>query len=97
MRRDEVLALIKAHYSELQERFGVKSIGIFGSVARDEAGTVSDVDILVEFARPVGLFTFAALQRRLESILGTEVDLATPDALKRQLKDRILKELVRAD
>lgn len=88
--------LIKMHYSELQERYGVKSIGIFGSVARDEAGTVSDVDILVEFARPVGLFTFTALQRRLKAILGTEVDLATPDALKRQLKDRILKELVRA-
>lgn len=96
MRRDEALAILRAHTEELRSTFAVRTLSLFGSVARDEAGPGSDVDLLVEFDRAVGLFHFIRLKDRLAEILGCDVDLATPDALKRQLRDRILAEAVRA-
>jgi len=74
---------------------GVRSLDLFGSVARGEAGADSDVDLLVEFDRPVGLFHFFRVQWRLEEILGCRVDLVMRDAVKRQLRDRIFAEAVR--
>lgn len=65
-------------------------------VLRDEAEPASDVDILVEFGEPVGLFEFVALKNYLEEILGSTVDLVTEDALKRQLRERILEEAIPA-
>ena len=56
----------------------------------------SDVDLLVEFSVPVGLFEFVRLRRFLEEILGARVDLVTPGALKPQLRQAVLREAVRA-
>ena len=69
---------------------------MFGSVARGEANDNSDVDLLVEFSEPVGLFAFARLQRFLEQILETRVDLATPAALRDSMREEVLEEAVRA-
>ncbi len=91
MGRDEALEILAAHRDEL-DRFGVKSIAIFGSVARDEARSDSDVDVLVEFCVPVGFFELSRLERRLVVLLGHPVDLTTPGGLKRQLRERILRE-----
>lgn len=97
LHRDQILKLLREHTEELN-RFGVKSLALFGSVAREEHNPESDVDILVEFDsdRRVGLLAFIRLQHRLEEILGTHVDLATKKALRRQLRDQILKEAVYA-
>lgn len=95
MRRDEALRILREHKQEL-DAMGIRSLAIFGSVARDEAGPESDVDLLVEFAEPVGLFEFVRVKMHLEELLGRNVDLVMPDALKRQLRDRILGEAVRA-
>lgn len=95
MTRDRVLACLKQHQTELQ-RMDVASLAVFGSVARDEARPDSDIDLLVEFARPVGMFRFLEVKEFLEEILGRPVDLATPDALKRQFRDEILAEAVYA-
>jgi len=95
MTRAEVLAHLQEHKAELQ-RMDVASMAVFGSVARDEAGPESDVDLLVEFARPVGMFRFLAVKEYLETILGRPVDLATRDALKRQFRDAILSEAIYA-
>ena len=95
MTRAEVLAHLKEHKAELQ-MLDVASLAVFGSVARDEAGPESDVDLLVEFARPVGMFRFLAVKEYLETILGRSVDLATRDALKRQFRDAILSEAIYA-
>ena len=95
MSRDEVLSILAEHKAELVA-MGVKSIAIFGSTARNEAGAESDVDVLVEFSVPVGMFKFLDVKSRLESILGREVDLATPDALRQQMRPGILKEAIRA-
>ena len=95
MDRDAILKTIADHRTELA-RLGVKSLSVFGSVARDEPGPSSDVDVLVEFERPVGYFAYMDLKDYLEDLLQRRVDLVTPGALKRQLRDRILSEAVRA-
>ena len=77
-------------------QFSVASLSIFGSVARGEATETSDSDILVEFNGPVGLFAFIGLQQHLEELLGCKVDLVTPDALRQEMRERILKEAIRA-
>ena len=95
MRRDQALTILASQADDLRSR-KVKSLSVFGSVARDEAGPDSDIDILVEFSEPVDLFEFVGLQNHLTALLGHEVDLATPRALRRQLRDQILKEAIRA-
>jgi uncharacterized protein len=95
MKRDRAIEILKLHQDKLKD-FRVKSLDLFGSVARDEARPDSDVDLLVEFDRPVGLFTFLRLQRYLETILDCSVDLGTPDSLKDYLREPVLKEIVRA-
>jgi predicted nucleotidyltransferase len=95
MTRDDVLAKIAEVRGDLKKH-RVKSLALFGSAARNTLGKDSDIDILVEFSRPVGLFEFVRLKRFLESVLGRPVDLATPDALKKQFREEILKEAVRA-
>jgi len=95
MTRDEVLRILREHREDLT-RLGVKSLALFGSAARDKAGEASDVDLLVEFDRPVGLFEFIHVKELLERVLDCPVDLVTPDALKRQLRDQILQEAVHA-
>jgi uncharacterized protein len=78
------------------EPYGVTALHLFGSAVRDELRDDSDIDLLVEFGRPVGLFEFVRLRRTLEVLLGRRVDLVTTQGLKRQLRDRILAEAVRA-
>ena len=95
MQRQEVLTTLNNHKETLQG-FGVKSLLLFGSVARDEARSNSDIDLLVEFDRPVGLFTFVRVQRYLEEILGQSIDLGTPDSLKPYLREPVLREAIRA-
>lgn len=85
---------IREHITELRDRYQVTNLGIFGSYARGEATESSDVDILVEFSETVDLFHFIRLQYYLTEILGRNVDLVTPDALKPLIKDRILREVL---
>ena len=84
MKRDEVLAIIKKHREQLQT-MGVKSLDLFGSVARNEARENSDVDFFVEFNRPVGLFEFIKVKLYLQDILGRSVDIGTLDTLRENL------------
>lgn len=95
MTLDAALGRLRDARAELAE-FPIKSLSIFGSVARNEATADSDVDVLVEFSVPVGLIAFVRLKRCLESVLGTRVDLATPGALRPDSRDRIIEEAVRA-
>jgi predicted nucleotidyltransferase len=95
MDRAQITETLKAHRRMLGE-LGIRSVSLFGSVARGEAGVGSDIDLLVEFDRPVGLFHFARARRELSAILGHPVDLVTREALRPEFRDRILKEAVRA-
>jgi hypothetical protein len=87
---------IKRNKQELEEKFKVKEIGIFGSHVRGEQKKKSDIDILVEFIEPVGLFEFIGLEEHLEKMLGTRVDLVSKKALKPRIGEYILKEVVYA-
>ena len=90
--RQRLDEMLKRYKPFLAEQFKVKEIGVFGSYARDEASDESDVDILVEFREPIG-WEFFDLKEFLEDILGKEVDLTTPRALKPQLRDEILRQV----
>ena len=94
MKQNEVLQILKANKQEILDQFPIASLSVFGSVARDEARPESDVDILVSFSQPVGLFRFIALQQHLEGLLGCKVDLSTPRSLQPGMKDEIMQELV---
>jgi predicted nucleotidyltransferase len=85
------IEILRSHEAELRDA-GVKSLKLFGSVVRGEAGPDSDIDILVEFSKPIGLLAFVGLKRRLTVLLGRPVDLVTPDALKSPLREGILHE-----
>jgi uncharacterized protein len=93
MAHNKPLDILSSHRQELQE-LGVKTIALFGPVVRGEDHSESDFDVLVEFERPIGIFELLRLRHRLEELLGRRVDLVTPTAIKRQLRDRILNEAV---
>ncbi|MBC7971589.1 MAG: nucleotidyltransferase family protein [Verrucomicrobia bacterium] len=94
MKRDEVLSLVAAHQAELKQ-LGVKSLDLFGSVARDEARPESDVDFLIEFAIEAGFFDLFRVQHYLEALLERGVDLGTQDALREDLREPVSRELIR--
>ena len=97
MKRDEALKILMASQGRLGE-FCVKSLAIFGSVARDEATESSDVDVLGEFDEEsqVGLFTFIRLKQFLAELLGCTVDLVTAQALRQEMREQILPEAIHA-
>ena len=94
MSRAEVLAVLRGHYAEIAERFGVVSLALFGSVARDEGASGSDVDMLVKFSGPATFDGYFDLKFYLERLLGREVDLVTDKALRRELRPFIEKDLL---
>lgn len=93
--REDLIARIQRAVPDLKSH-AVQELWLFGSAAREEMQAASDVDILVDFSRPVSLFEFVRLLWKLESLLERPVDLVTRDALKPQLRDQILREAVRA-
>ena len=79
----------------LVAEFQPEQVILFGSHAWGTPNEDSDVDLLVEFNRPVGYFGLFALQDYLEKLLGCPVDLGTPDSLKPYVKERVMGELIR--
>jgi predicted nucleotidyltransferase len=94
MIRRTVITRIRKHRAEL-EKLGVKSVSIFGSVARGEEQLGSDVDILVEFKGKATFDRYMDTKFYLEELLGCKVDLVTPKAIKPRLKPYIMQDLIR--
>jgi len=90
----DAIGILRKNKKDLESKFGLKRIGVFGSFARGEQKKRSDVDILVEFSEVVGMFKFLEVQEHLEKLLGRKVDLVTKKALKPYIKERILKQVV---
>lgn len=90
----EIKRKLKELKPTLRDRFKVESIGLFGSYVRREQKGESDLDVLVEFSEPVGLFKFIELEDFLSQELGTKVDLVMKDSLKPRIKERIIKEAI---
>lgn len=91
---ENVLSLVRLHSQQLQN-LGVKSLDLFGSVARNEARQDSDVDFLVELEETVGFFEFFRIKNYLEDLLGCSVDLGTRDSLREHLRESVWEDLIR--
>jgi uncharacterized protein len=76
----------------LYKDYAVKQIGLFGSFSDDSYSEDSDIDLLVEFERPIG-WKYFSLEIYLEGIFGRKIDLVTKNALKEQVKERILNQV----
>ena len=85
---------IKQKVLPVLERYRARRAGLFGSVVRGEMRHRSDIDILVDFPEPIGLFEFAGLRLELEQLLERKVDLVQYQSIKPLIKDRILAEEV---
>ncbi|HDI11021.1 MAG TPA: DNA polymerase subunit beta [Candidatus Acetothermia bacterium] len=94
MNKNEILETLRAHRDELRQRFGVKSLAVFGSVARGEAGPESDVDIRVEFEGRATFDRYMGLKFFLEDLLGRRVDLVTRKALKSRMSPFVEREAI---
>jgi hypothetical protein len=92
MTQDELVELLRREQSHLASEFGVKRMGVFGSYARDQADAKSDVDLVVEFERPIG-FRFFDLIDYLEQLLGRKVDLLTPVGIQTIRRERVAKSI----
>jgi uncharacterized protein len=91
---DELRARLAAALPGLRAAHPIRSIGVFGSWARGEQTPESDVDLLIEFDGPVGLFEFFEVQGKLEDLLGMRVDLTTPGGLKPQIVEGVMRDLL---
>ncbi len=92
--RESLLLILQALKVELATHYHVQEIGLFGSFVRGEGTDASDVDILVEFSHPVGLFKFLELEEYLQKVLGIKVDLVSKKALKPRIGQHIMNEVV---
>lgn len=88
------MSVLSAHLPNLAERYKVKSLAAFGSYVRNEQTPNSDLDLLVEFDEPPGLFQFIRLENDLTRLVGTNVDLVMKVALKPNIGKRILSEAI---
>lgn len=79
---------------ELTDKYNVSQLGIFGSYARGDYNSVSDIDILVEYSQKPSLFNLIELKDYLSDRLQMKVDLVTKDGLKPQIKEKILAEVI---
>ena len=91
--RSEVLQILAGLRRDLQARYPIRRLGVFGSVARGEARAGSDVDVLVEFSAPVG-WEVVDLADELEEALGCRVDLLTAESLRERLRPSVERDLV---
>ena len=91
---EKLKEILAEHKEELQKKYKVNEIGIFGSYVRDEQTKKSDVDILVTFYETIDLFMFVELEDYLSDILGVKVDLVMKEGIKPRLKEKILSEAV---
>jgi hypothetical protein len=93
MGKTEIIKITKSNKLEIESRYGVQRLGLFGSFVKERQRKKSDVDILVTFNRDIDLFEFLDLREFLEKKLGTKVDLVMATALKPTISKRILAEV----
>jgi uncharacterized protein len=95
MNRAQVITLLRQHAPTLRQRFGTRSVALFGSAARDELRPDSDIDILVDFDQPPSFDAYFGAKDYLEAALGRPVDLVTAGGLKTRARQHVERDLVR--
>lgn len=91
---DEIKKSIDSELTHLRNSYNVQELGVFGSVARGQNIESSDIDVLVEFSEPIGIFKFIELENFLSELLGKKVDLVTKKSLKSAIREDVLREVV---
>ncbi|MFN0087567.1 MAG: nucleotidyltransferase family protein [Blastocatellia bacterium] len=94
MNKIQILSLLNQHWQEIQSRFTVKRLTLFGSAARDEMREDSDIDVLVEFDGPATFDGYMDLKFFLENILNRPVDLVTQKGLRKEVRPFVEKEAI---
>ena len=94
LRKEEIIDFLKEHKGELEERFGVTKIGLFGSFSRNSENKTSDIDIAVELESENKFRTFFELKYYLEENFATQVDLGIESTLKKEIKESISKDII---
>lgn len=92
MESKEIIALLRQHYPFLVREYGIRRIGLFGSYAKGKPHELSDIDLVIEFERPIGL-RFVELAEYLEKVLGRKVDVLTPASLRGIRIPQVAKEI----
>ena len=92
--KEKIFAVLRAALPDLKRRWPISSLAVFGSIARGEASATSDVDMLVDFVRPIALSEFLALEHALSALVERRVDLVSRAALKPYIGRRVLDEAV---
>jgi predicted nucleotidyltransferase len=91
---DEIVGKLRRMQPDLQRRYRIRDMGVFGSYVRGEQTESSDLDLLVGLSEGIGLMELAGLQQDLSDALGVKVDLTMKESLKRRIGRRILSEAV---
>ena len=95
MNRDIILQRLNAEAHAIKQRYGLRSLAFFGSMARGDDHEGSDMDVLATFEGPASFDRYMGLKLELEDMLGRPVDLATPQTLRPELRARVEKDLIR--
>lgn len=91
--KEEILNILSKEKSFLKSEYGVVNCGLFGSYSGGEPGLKSDIDLLVQFEKPIGFFGFIELEDYLSDKLGAKVDLVTEDALKPKIRPYVMETI----
>ena len=94
MKRDQALAVLRNNWDRIARDFGVRTIALFGSTARDEADARSDIDILVAFDGPATFDGYTGLKDHLEDLLGSKVDLVIESGLKPRARTLVQRDAI---
>ena len=92
--KEQILDTLKSIKDDLNKRYRIKNIGLFGSYVNNKQKDTSDIDFLVEFEEDADLFHLVGLSRHLEEIFNTKVDVISKPSLKEDLKQHILEEVI---
>lgn len=90
---EQLMEKLREYMPLLRKKYNVKTLGIFGSYIRDEQTKKSDLDILVDFEKPIGLLDLVGLEMELSELLGKKVDLVLKSVLKPRIGKHILEEV----
>ena len=94
MHLDDLLKEKRSEILQIATRYGAYNVRIFGSVARGDADSSSDIDLLVEFKRGTTLLSHAAMMQELEDLLGVKVDVVSERGLRERVRERVMREAV---
>ena len=91
---EQIITKLKKDKLNLKNKYGVKTIGLFGSYVREEQKRQSDLDILIELKKPISLLEFLAIERHISELTDKKVDLVMKSALKPRIGKHILNEVI---